>query len=130
MWVWAAVGIGGALGSIARHGVNHYVIETFPFARFPYATMFVNITGSCIYGILAGLLAAGVLPMRGIWRELIFVGVLGGFTTFSTFSFDTFNLLRAGQTGQAVLNVAIQLAAGIGGLYVALTAAERLGRGV
>ena len=128
MLVWAAVGLGGALGSMARHGVNHLVFQAFPALRFPLATAIVNIGGSCIYGVLAGLLAAGALPMRGYGREFVFVGVLGGVTTFSTFSFETFSLLRDGHAGEALLNIALQLTAGIGGLYVGFAAAERFGR--
>ena len=54
------------------------------------------------------------------WREFVFVGVIGGFTTFSTFGFETVTLVRAGASGQAAFNIALQLAGGIGGLYAGL----------
>src|SRR5687768_18335962 len=85
MYAWFAVAIGGALGSVARHGVNRIVHQEWPLLRFPLATIIVNIVGCCVIGVLAGLVATGRLPMRTNWREFIFVGILGGFTTFSTF---------------------------------------------
>ena len=60
--------------------------------RFPLATVIVNIVGCCVIGVLAGLVATGRLPMRTSWREFVFVGILGGFTTFSTFGLDTITL--------------------------------------
>ena len=126
MVTWIAVGIGGALGSMARHGINGLVNQHWPSLRFPLATTVVNILGCCIIGVLAGLLVSGRLPMRLAWREFVFVGLLGGFTTFSTFGLDTITLLRAGETGQAVANVAAQVFLGLGGLYVGLVICERL----
>jgi CrcB protein len=85
MYAWIAVAVGGALGSVARHGMNRLVHQEWPLLRFPLATVTVNIVGCCAIGVLAGLVATGRLPMRTNWREFVFVGILGGFTTFSTF---------------------------------------------
>ena len=126
MLVWIAVGLGGAAGAMARHGVNGLVHHHWPLLRFPLATVIVNIVGCCLFGLLAGAVASGRLPMSVSWREFVFVGVLGGFTTFSTFGFETVALVRAGASGQAVLNIALQLAGGIGGLSVGLLIAERM----
>lgn len=126
MWAWISVAIGGALGSMARHGVNRVVFHAWPDWQVPAATMFVNITGSIMYGLLAGLLTGGAFPMTGPWRELIFVGILGGYTTFSTFSFDTMTLLRAGHTAQALITVGAQLIVGVAGLYAGFVIAERV----
>jgi CrcB protein len=128
MWVWLAVGMGGALGSAARHGVNRLVHEHWPALRFPVATLIVNLLGCCLIGALAGLVVSARLPMRPGWREFIFVGVIGGFTTFSTFGLDTVTLLRTGAVAHALLNVAVQVTLGIGGVYVAMVLCERLGR--
>lgn len=98
MSAWIAVGLGGALGSIARHGVNRLVHQQWPALRFPLATVVVNVLGCCIIGILAGLVVSGRLPVRPYWREFVFVGVIGGFTTFSTFGLETITLLRTGET--------------------------------
>jgi CrcB protein len=127
MLPWIAVGIGGALGSIARHGVNRLIHQHSPLLRFPLGTVVVNVAGCCIIGVLAGLIASGRLPMRFQWREFVFVGVLGGFTTFSTFGLDTITLLRANDVAQAAANVAIQVIGGLGGVYAGLVIAERIG---
>jgi fluoride exporter len=127
MLVWIAVGLGGAFGAMARHGVNGLVHRHWPLLRFPLATAVVNILGCCLFGLLAGAVASGRLAMPVYWREFAFVGVIGGFTTFSTFGFDTLTLLRTGASAQAAFNVAVQLVGGIGGLYAGLLVAERLG---
>lgn len=127
MVVWLAVAFGGALGSAARHGVNRLVHQHWPSLRFPVATLAVNVLGCCIIGVLAGLLASGRLPMRNHLREFVFVGVLGGFTTFSTFGLDTVTLMRAGHAWQAGINVLAQVICGVGGVYAGVRLFERLG---
>jgi fluoride exporter len=112
---WMAVGLGGALGSMARHGVNHLVHAAGGMGRFPAATLVVNLAGCFAIGVLAGLLASGRIALRYEWREFVFVGVLGGFTTFSTFGLDTFVLARTGASAQAAANVFAQV---LGGLLV------------
>ena len=127
MAVWIAVAAGGALGSLARHGVNHLVQGQARFARFPWATLLVNVSGCLIVGLLAGLVASGRLPMRANWREFLFVGLLGGFTTFSTFGLDTITLIRGGATGDALLSVTANLLAGLAAVYVGLVLGELAG---
>jgi CrcB protein len=127
MLIWMAVGLGGAFGAMARHGVNGLVHQHWPLLRFPLATVIVNILGCCLFGLLAGAIASGRLPMSVYWRQFAFVGVIGGFTTFSTFGFETVTLVRAGASGQAAFNIALQLAGGIGGLYAGLLIAEGVG---
>jgi CrcB protein len=123
MLVWIVVGLGGAVGAMARHGVNGLVHHHWPLLRFPLATVVVNILGCCFFGLLAGAVASGRLPMSVYWREFVF-GVIGGFTTFSTFGFETVTLVRAGASGEAAFNIALQLAGGIGGLYAGMPIAE------
>lgn len=113
-----AVAIGGALGSMARHGVNHLVHVRWLTTRFPAGTVVVNLLGCLVIGLLAGLLASERIVMRPHWREFIFVGVLGGFTTFSTFGLDTFLLGRTHSGGQAAFNVALQVAGGLAAVWV------------
>jgi fluoride exporter len=113
---WIAVAIGGALGSLARHGVNHVVHVRWMATRFPVGTVVVNLSGCFIIGLLAGLLAADRLVLKAPVREFVFVGLLGGFTTFSSFGLDTLLLTRGGSAGQAALNIALQV---IGGLAAA-----------
>ena len=57
MYAWFAVAMGGALGSVARHGVNRIVHQEWPLLRFPIATVIVNIVGCCVIGVLAGLVS-------------------------------------------------------------------------
>jgi CrcB protein len=105
--------MGGALGSVARHAVNHVVHGRWPSARFPAGTVVVNLVGCVVIGWLAALLASKRIDMGLYWREFVFVGVLGGFTTFSTFGLDTFTLVRTQSPGQAALNVFVQVAGGL-----------------
>jgi len=113
MGTWIAVAIGGALGSLARHGINHLVHTRWLLARLPIGTAVVNLTGCFVIGLLAGLIASNRLVVGLYWREFVFVGVLGGFTTFSTFGLDTFTLTQTHPGAYAIVNVVLQV---IGGL--------------
>jgi CrcB protein len=115
---WLAVAVGGALGSVARHTVNHIVHTRWLVTRFPVATLAVNLIGCFIIGLLAGLVASERLALRLPWREFVFVGLLGGFTTFSTFGPDTFVLGRTCSGGYALFNVAVQVAGGLAAVWV------------
>jgi CrcB protein len=127
MYPWIAIALGGAIGSVARHGVNTLVHQEWPLLRFPIATTIVNVVGCCVIGVLAGFIATGRLPMRTTWREFVFVGILGGFTTFSAFGLDTITLVRSGAIDQAFMNVLLQLVCGVGGVYAGLVLVERFG---
>jgi CrcB protein len=109
---YVLVAIGGALGSMARHGVGMAVVRVSPARVTPYATMTVNLAGCLVIGLLAGLIASQRVTMTPALRAFVFVGVLGGFTTFSSFGLDTFTLAHGGRTGAAAVNVAVQVAAG------------------
>lgn len=111
--IWLAIAAGGALGSAARHGVNVLIHGRWPMMRFPLATLIVNVLGCLIIGMLAGLVMSERIVLRFHWREFLFVGVLGGFTTFSTFGLDTLTLARAHSTNAALLNVGGQVVLGL-----------------
>jgi fluoride exporter len=106
------VGTGGFIGSICRYLVSGYVQQVTRSTDFPYGTLAVNLIGCLVIGALSQL-----AETRGIFttetRNLVFVGVLGGFTTFSTFSNETLNLLRSGENGAALLNAGAHLALGL-----------------
>jgi fluoride exporter len=110
---WVAVAIGGATGSVARHGVNH-LAQVYALTRFPFGTVAVNLVGCFVIGLLSGLIASGRIAVPHLWREFVFVGLLGGFTTFSTFGLETFVLARTPSLGYAAINVAVQV---VGGLF-------------
>ena len=115
---WLAVAVGGALGSMARHATN-YVAHTYSLTtRFPIATAVVNLTGCMMIGLLAGLLAAERIRLPFTWREFVFVGLLGGFTTFSTFGLDTFLLARTHSPSMALGNVVLQVVGGLGAVWL------------
>ena len=108
---WLAVLVGGAIGSAARHGINLAAPRLFGSAT-PYATAAVNMIGSLVIGILAGALAAERVSMSPTERALVFTGLLGGFTTFSSFMLDGLVLWQAGATSKAIVNLMGQLIVG------------------
>jgi len=114
--IWLAVAAGGALGSMARHGVNIFCAHTLERA-VPYATASVNLAGSAVIGLLAALIASGRLHLSVEMRTFVFVGILGGFTTFSSFMLDTFILGHGGDHSLAFWNVALQTAFGLAAVW-------------
>lgn len=114
--IWLAVAAGGALGSLARHGVN--VLCAAVMGRpMPLATAAVNLVGAGVIGILAGLIASGRLHMSVPLQTFVFVGILGGFTTFSSFMLDTLTLSYGGEPGVAAINVAGQMFFGLAAVW-------------
>jgi CrcB protein len=110
--IWLAVATGGALGSVARHGVNVLFSHLLERA-VPYATGAVNLAGAAAIGLLSALLATGRMHMSNEWRSFVFVGILGGFTTFSSFMLDTFTLGHGGEHALAFWNITLQTALGL-----------------
>jgi len=123
--VWLAIAAGGALGSVARHGVNVLVHGRWPLLRFPLATLIVNVLGCLVIGVLAGLVMSDRITLRFYWREFLFVGILGGFTTFSTFGLDTLTLARAHSSSAAVWNVVAQVALSLLAVRLGMLAGSR-----
>src|SRR3954468_17748128 len=101
---WIAVAVGGALGSLARHWVNTQISHQLE-RTVPWATFAVNVIGCLVVGALAGRIASGRLHVTPVVRTFLFVGVLGGFTTFSSFGLDTFTLAHGGDHTLAFWNV-------------------------
>ena len=114
--IWLAVAAGGALGSMARHGVNVFFSHVLERA-IPYATASVNLAGSAMIGWLAAMIASGRLHWSSEMRTFVFVGILGGFTTFSSFMLDTFTLGHGGDHALACWNVALQTALGLAAVW-------------
>lgn len=97
------VGLGGALGSILRYLISTVMLAGYTIAGFPLGTFTVNVLGSLLIGILMALL------QEKTWSLLLVVGFCGGFTTFSTFSADTFKLIRMGDWSAAPLYIGLSL---------------------
>jgi CrcB protein len=106
---WFAIGAGGALGAMARHGVNQLVHQRWFAGTFPLGIFIVNVAGSFAIGAIAGALAGNRVQLAAGWRTFLVVGFLGGFTTFSSFSLDTLTLARGGHVGHAAANAAGQV---------------------
>jgi CrcB protein len=110
--------LGGGLGAALRHGVNLAAARLIGTA-FPYATMIENVSGSLAMGLLAGYFAfRGSVPQH--WQLFLTTGILGGYTTFSTFSLDVALLYERGALGLAALYVLGSVVMAIGGLFAGL----------
>lgn len=97
-----SIGIGGGIGAILRYTVSTFTYR-FLDGIFPWGTLTVNFIGCFCIGFLWGLFERFVISPN--MRLFIFVGILGGFTTFSSYGLETFNLLRDGESKMALLNV-------------------------
>jgi CrcB protein len=106
-YLWVA--LGGALGSVARYACSG-VAARWLGSGFPYGTLFVNVVGSYAIGVLGTLAIAGTRALTSTdMRAFLIVGILGGFTTFSSFSLETFTLARGGNLGGAAANILLSL---------------------
>lgn len=113
-----AVAAGGALGAVGRHLVSRASVHLWG-TSFPWGTVLVNVLGSLAMGALIEL-AALKLSMSLEMRAFIFVGLLGGFTTFSTFSLDAVTLFERGAVLPAFFYVLGSVIASISGLFLGL----------
>ncbi len=105
MVMYLAVALGGALGTMGRYFVSGLVANAFG-ETFPWGTLIINITGSFVIGFFATLTAPdGRLMVSGTTRQFVMVGLCGGYTTFSSFSLQTLNLLRGGEWAPAAGNM-------------------------
>jgi fluoride exporter len=102
---YAWVGLGSALGGMARYGMGLAVARRLGEA-FPYGTLLINVLGSFVIGFFGAMtMADGPRPASPEARLFVMVGICGGFTTFSSFSLQTFELLRAGEAPRAALYI-------------------------
>ncbi len=116
------VGFGGFIGAALRYATGLLVGRFSMGSPFPYGTFVVNILGCLLIGFLAGVTDAREL-FNEATRAFVFTGMLGAFTTFSTFSYETMGLFQSGQTSPALTNLGLQIILGLfavwGGIQLA-----------
>ncbi|WP_208542873.1 fluoride efflux transporter CrcB [Nocardioides euryhalodurans] len=118
--VLAAVALGGGLGSAARWSVSELLVAD----GFPWATFAVNVAGCLLLGVLM-VVVTDVVTDRPLLRPFVGVGVLGGFTTFSTYAVETRDLLAAGEAAVASAYVLGSVAAGLVAVWAGLLLTRR-----
>ena len=102
--------VAGAVGAVLRYGVDHWV-QRRSGSSFPLGILVVNVSGSLVLGVLVG--AAAHHGVSGDWLTVAGTGLIGAYTTFSTFSFDTVALLERRQWAPAVANLTLSVVAGL-----------------
>ena len=115
MFRLAVIALGGGIGTIAR-----YIVSGIDYKMsngvFPLSTLVINVSGSLIIGLLWGLVDRFAVSPN--LRLFIFIGILGGYTTFSTFSLETFNLMRDGEYHIALMNIILSTVLSIVAVFV------------
>ncbi len=106
------------MGAVARH-VTNLVAARWLGTGFPWGTLLVNAVGCFAFGVLANMVMNRPGDASAL-RSFLLVGLLGGFTTYSSFAFETVALMRTGQPGTAVLNIGGQLAVGLAAVWLGL----------
>jgi CrcB protein len=96
------IAVGGSLGAVARYGLSTFVYHSTS-ETFPWGTLVVNLTGSFLIGVFVELFDTAIIPTA--WRSFVTIGFLGAYTTFSTYTLETVNLLRDGELKLAAFNV-------------------------
>lgn len=116
MWNYVAVAMGGIVGCCARYGVSQ-AVQVFYGRSFPLATLVINVSGCLAMGFLFYLTLERVSVSPSL-RVAILTGVLGGFTTFSTFAMETLLLMEDGETAYAVLYVLLSVGLGVAAAFL------------
>lgn len=118
---WAnvvCVALGGALGSVLRYALGQWTAARWGDV-FPWGTLSVNLFGSLVVGVLWGI--GPSVSASPLMRALLLSGLLGGFTTFSSFMFDNVRLWESGRSGTALMNLLAQNLVGLGLLWLGMT---------
>lgn len=124
LWTsYAWVAVGGALGTMARMAVGHWV-RGFATGAFPWHTFAINVSGSFLLGAVITLIASRATPSTAMLNHLVAIGFLGAFTTFSTFELETWNLVTQGRWPTALLYVFTSVMAGFAGFGLGIYAAR------
>ena len=116
-----AVGIGGFIGSIFRYLVGLIPIKNN--AGFPINTLIINVVGAFLIGLIVTAFSKNA-DANGTWLLLLKVGLCGGFTTFSTFSLESMNLIKSGSAGAAALYILLSVALSIAAIFFGIAVAK------
>jgi CrcB protein len=117
------VGFGGFVGSSLRFMISGWVHRLPGTSSFPYGTLVVNVVGCLVLGFLGGW-AESRQVLSPATRLFVMIGVLGGFTTFSTFAYESLALAHGSDLARAFVNIALQLALGLGAAWLGFSAAK------
>ena len=120
---YLAVLAGGAFGTGLRYSLSTLIYSTIREPTFPYANLVINVSGSFMIGLLAELFEARLLVSPTI-RIAILTGILGGYTTFSSFSFETYALLRDGELWRGILNASASVLLGLAAVWLGIRLAQ------
>ncbi len=119
------VAIGAAIGGVLRLLITQFVVGRYGAGLAFYATLFINVTGSFAIGVVVEL-AATRANINPLWRSFLATGLLGGYTTFSTFSYEALTLFSGALTATALSYVAASVALGIAGSLTGIATARTL----
>lgn len=111
-----AIFLGGGLGSLCRYGIGKFIMS-YDSSVFAYATLFSNVLSIIVLAIFVYFFQEKI-GLDEFWKLFVITGFCGGFSTFSTFSFETFEMLRNGQTALAFANVFVSILLCIFILYI------------
>ena len=121
------VGAGGFLGAILRYVIGGLLHTVCGGGLYPYGTLGVNVIGCIFIGLLAGFSEGKVVFTHEI-RLFLLVGLLGGFTTFSTFGYETFSLMRDSQNFAAAMNVLLNVLVGVSAVFAGFAISNLIAR--
>ncbi len=124
MTKYLCVMLGGALGAVSRFAIGT-LIQRLYSAVFPLGTFFINVTGSFLIGLLM-IFFLNRPALNANWRLFLVTGILGGYTTFSTFEWETFVALRGGASSTAALNVLLSVGFGFAGVWLGALVSHRM----
>ena len=120
LWNSLLVGSGGFIGAVLRYGLSGMMHRLLPRATFPFGTLAVNLLGCLLIGAVAGLAESRQLFGPAL-RIFVFMGLLGGFTTYSTFGYETFAMLRDGEALRASTNILAHVLLGLLAVWLGYT---------
>lgn len=123
---WLLILLGGACGTGCRYGLSLLLTAWFGQTAFPFATFVINVTGSFLIGLIAELFHAQVFSSV-TWRLALVTGLLGGYTTFSAYSLENLQLLRAGAVATALAYAIGSVVLGLGAAWLGMRLAQAFG---